>query len=64
MIRLSSSDVRASELRHLIFLSIQHFTCSALGHNETGKPFKGMNTEKPFLWIMNQIDSKLDTVDM
>lgn len=46
------------------FKKVQYFTCSALGHNETGKPFEGMNTEKPFLWIMNQIDSKLDAVDM
>lgn len=42
------------------FKKVQYFTCSALGHNKTGKPFEGKNTEKPFLWIMNQIDPKLD----
>lgn len=48
--------VRAAEGR---FKTVQYFTCSALGHNKEGVPFSCINAELPFLWIMQQVDSKI-----
>jgi len=41
------------------FKKVQYFTCSALGHNKDGVPYTCVNAELPFLWIMQQVDSKI-----
>lgn len=40
------------------FKKVQYFSCSALGHNQEGRPYSGVNVELPFLWLLNQVDPK------
>ncbi len=41
------------------FKNFQYFTCSALGHSETGKPFESRGVTEPLLWILSQVDRSM-----
>lgn len=42
------------------FNNFQYFACSSLGHNEEGTAFKAKGVEDPLLWILNQVDNKIN----
>lgn len=42
------------------FKSVQFFSCSALGHNETGEAFEPKDVEKPLFWIIDKMNKSLD----
>lgn len=42
------------------FKNVQYFTCSALGHNQDGQSYQGIDVEKPLLWILNRIDNSIN----
>lgn len=48
--------VRTAEAK---FKSVRYFTCSALGHNHEGQPFKGKNVVDPVLWLLQRADSRI-----
>lgn len=41
------------------FRNVQYFSCSSLGHNDEGHGYEGIDVEKPFVWILNQVDSAI-----
>lgn len=41
------------------FKGVSFFTTSALGHNTEGKAFFSADAEKPFMWIIEQVDPRM-----
>ena len=48
--------VRTAETK---FKTVRYFTCSALGHNEEGKPYQGKNVVDPVMWLLSEADSSV-----
>ena len=48
--------VRTAEAK---FKKVRYFTCSALGHNQDGQPYKGKNVVDPMMWLLQQSDSSI-----
>lgn len=42
------------------FSEVQFFTCSALGHNDSGKKFTAVNVEQPLLWLIDKTSKAID----
>lgn len=42
------------------FSDVQFFTCSALGHNDSGKKFTSINVEQPLLWLIDKTSKAID----
>ena len=42
------------------FSEVQFFTCSALGHNDSGKEFNAVNVERPLLWLIDKTNKSID----
>lgn len=55
----SDNFIRTAERK---FKKVQFFSCSALGHNDEGKPYAGINVEQPFMWLLSQVDSKIKLI--
>ena len=48
--------VRTAEAK---FKAVRYFTCSALGHNNEGKPYEGKNVVEPMMWLLQQVDNSI-----
>lgn len=48
--------VRTAEAK---FKTVRYFTCSALGHNHEGQPYRGKNVVEPVMWLLEQADSSI-----
>lgn len=48
--------VRTAEAK---FKTVRYFTCSALGHNHEGQPYKGKNVVDPIMWLLQQVDTSI-----
>ncbi len=46
------------------FKTVQFFSCTALGHNETGAAFEPKDVEKPMLWMIDKMNKSLDFSSM
>ena len=41
------------------FKKVRYFTCSALGHNIQGRPYKAENVTEPLMWLLQKVDSDI-----
>lgn len=48
--------VRTAESR---FKHVSYFSCSCLGHNSDGSPFKASGVAEPIVWLLSQFDEKV-----